>query len=77
MPERLRGKWKCNPILKRSELNGEERMSEDKETKKENGEQPVESEEVEGYAYCASMKERCLSDCAIPAYASPILTDLN
>lgn len=52
-------------------------MSEDKETKKENGEQPVESEEVEGYAYCASMKERCLSDCAIPAYASPILTDLN
>lgn len=27
-------------------------MSEDKETKKENGEQPVESEEVEGYAYC-------------------------
>ena len=55
-------------------------MSEDKETKKENGEQPEkenQGEEVEGYAYCASMKERCLSDCAIPAHASPILTDLN
>ena len=52
-------------------------MSEDKETKKENGEQSVESEEVEGFAYCASMKQKCLSDCAVPAHVSPVLTDLN
>ena len=51
-------------------------MSEDKETKKENGEQPVESEEVEGYAYCASAKQKCLNDCTIPVFLGPALTDL-
>ena len=77
MPVRLRRKWKCNPVLKRTELNGEEHMSEDKETKKENGEQPVESEEVEGYAYCDSHKQRCLNDCGGNGNATPFLSDLN
>ena len=52
-------------------------MSEDKGTKKENGEQPVESEEVEGYAYCDSHKQRCLNDCGGNGNATPFLSDLN
>lgn len=54
-------------------------MSENKALKKENGQKPkVETteEEVEGYAYCASFKQKCINDC-LPDYATPLLTDLN
>lgn len=48
-------------------------MSENKALKKENGQKPkVETteEEVEGYAYCASFKQKCMNYC-LPVYATP------
>lgn len=54
-------------------------MSENKALKKENGQKPkveITEEEVEGYAYCASFKQKCMNDC-LPDYATPFLTDLN
>ena len=55
-------------------------MSESKELKKGNGEQPEnekQGEEVEGYAYCDSHKARCLNDCGGNGNATPFLSDLN
>ncbi|MDT4377026.1 hypothetical protein RO787_27220 [Blautia coccoides] len=55
-------------------------MSESKELKKGNGEQPEnekQGEEVEGYAYCDSHKQRCLNDCGGNGNATPFLSDLN
>ena len=54
-------------------------MSDERTLKKGNGEQPeVENpEEVEGYAYCDSHKQRCLNDCGGGGKASPFLSDLN
>lgn len=55
-------------------------MSENKEFKKENGqelENGTTKEEVEGYAYCASHKARCLNDCGGNGNATPFLSDLN
>jgi len=45
-------------------------MSDDKNLKKSNGEttegnsEKVENENVEGYAYCTTHKQKCLNDCA-------------
>lgn len=53
-------------------------MNENKELKKENSQKPeVETteEEVEGYAYCGTQKQKCLNDC--PPYATPLLSPLN
>ena len=54
-------------------------MSESKELKKGNGEQPEneKQEEVEGYSYCDSHKQRCLNDCGAGGNATPFLSDLN
>ena len=54
-------------------------MSENKELKKGNGEQPEteNQEEVEGYAYCNTHKSRCLNDCGGNGNATPFLSDLN
>lgn len=32
---------------------------------------------VEGYAYCATNKQRCLNDCGGNGNATPFLSDLN
>ena len=34
-------------------------------------------EEVEGYSYCDSHKQRCLNDCGGGGNATPFLSDLN
>ena len=54
-------------------------MSENKELKKGNGEQleTENQEEVEGYAYCESHKQRCLNDCGGNGNGTPFLSDLN
>uniref|UniRef100_UPI00405724FF hypothetical protein n=1 Tax=Agathobacter sp. TaxID=2021311 RepID=UPI00405724FF len=55
-------------------------MDTDKELKKKNDRHPeVENsgEEVEGYAYCDSHKQRCLNDCGGNGSATPFLSDLN
>uniref|UniRef100_UPI0040563698 hypothetical protein n=1 Tax=Agathobacter sp. TaxID=2021311 RepID=UPI0040563698 len=55
-------------------------MNEEKTLKKGNGEKPetkVNKEEVEGYAYCDSHKQRCLNDCGGNGSATPFLSDLN
>lgn len=55
-------------------------MSENKELKKENGQEPevgTTKEEVEGYSYCNSHKSKCLNDCGGNGKATPFLSDLN
>ena len=55
-------------------------MSENKEMKKRNGQEPeteTTEEGVEGYAYCDSHKSRCLNDCGGNGKATPFLSDLN
>lgn len=55
-------------------------MSENKELKKGNGGQPEteeQREDVEGYAYCDSHKDRCLNDCGGGGNANPTLSDLH
>ena len=55
-------------------------MSENKELKKGNGQEPeteTAEEGVEGYAYCYSHKARCLNDCGGGGKATPFLSDLN
>ncbi len=59
---------------------GELIMSENKELKRGNGEQPEtekQGEDVEGYAYCDSHKQRCLNDCGGGGNATSFLSDLN
>ena len=53
-------------------------MSENRELKKENGQQPEtpeQGEDVEGYAYCNTHKQKCLTDC-FPV-ASPVLSVID
>ena len=54
-------------------------MSDERTLKKGNGEKPENEtgEEVEGYTYCESHKQRCLNDCGGSGKASPFLSDLN
>ena len=80
MSERLRWKWKCNTIPERPALReGGKNMSEERELKKGNGQKPDKEskEDVEGYAYCATNKQRCLNDCGGNGNATPFLSDLN
>lgn len=52
-------------------------MSENKELKKGNGQEPeteTAEEGVEGYAYCDSHKARCLNDCGGGGKATPFLS---
>lgn len=53
-------------------------MSKEKDLKKGNGTTPeveVTEEEVEGYAYCDSHKQKCLNDCSI--IAPPVISELD
>ena len=54
-------------------------MSEERELKKGNGQKPDKEskEDVEGYAYCATNKQRCLNDCGGNGNATPFLSDLH
>lgn len=57
-------------------------MSTDKEVKRDTGQQPAveesekiaDSEEVEGYTFCDSLKQKCLHDCV---GNTPFLSELN
>lgn len=54
-------------------------MSEERKLKKGNGQKPEKesNEEVEGYAYCATNKHKCLNDCIVGnGVATPFLVDL-
>lgn len=52
-------------------------MSEEKNLKRENGENPEgsEREDVEGYAFCSSKKNKCLNDCVV--VDGPMISELN
>ena len=55
------------PTLTKKEKGGK-KMSETKDFKKGNGERPEtgnndDTEEVEGYGYCTTHKQKCLNDC--------------
>ncbi len=54
-------------------------MSETKEFKKGNGDQPEnqgteEEENVEGYGYCSTHKQKCLNDCA---FGGPAISHID
>lgn len=53
-------------------------MSNEKNLKKGNGETPnteeQQNESVEGYAYCATHKQKCLNDCA---FGGPAISHID
>lgn len=58
---------------------GKRVMSETKELKKGNGEKPEnqgteEEENVEGYGYCSTHKQKCLNDCA---FGGPAISHID
>ena len=55
-------------------------MSDEKKAKQGKLQKPEtqeQLEDVEGYAYCDSHKQRCLNDCGGGGDATPFLSDLN
>ncbi len=54
-------------------------MSKTKDFRKENGERPENvdnenAEEVEGYVYCTTHKQKCLNDCA---FGGPAISHID
>lgn len=60
---------KCDKKMNAPEINTDRKSQE--------LEQGTKADTVEGYAYCATNKQRCLNDCGGNGNATPFLSDLN